>query len=130
MIGGIEIRIPSRVGDLSLEIAVRAIRQIWTDATYEDGLTGERYDRFEQIPFGGTEEIFVYRDPESANIWDSEGAVPEVSNTMIHLIHDDGWLTAVVDERTDEMNAIIATIESSLSDHYLSGRTISRSERR
>lgn len=115
MIGGIDIRIPSRMGDLSLEIAVRAIRQIWADAVYENGLTGEKYDRFEQIPFGCTEEIFVYRDRESASIWDIEGAVPEASNTMIHLIYDAGWLTAVVDERTEEMNAIIKAIESGLA---------------
>lgn len=116
MIGGIDIRIPSRMGDPSLEIAVRAIRQIWADAVFENGHTGEKYDGFEQIPFGCTEEIFVYRDRESASIWDAEGAVPEASNTMIHLIYDAGWVTAVVDERTDEMKVIIAAIESGLSD--------------
>ncbi len=39
---------------------------------------------------------------------------------MIHLIYDAGWLTAVVGERTDEMNTIIATIESGLSDYDFS----------
>jgi hypothetical protein len=35
---------------------------------------------------------------------------------MIHLIADRGWVTAVVDERTDEINEIIAAIEYRLSD--------------
>jgi hypothetical protein len=118
MIGGIDVRIPSKAGDLSLEVAVRAIRQVWHEAVFENGLTGERYDSFHEIPFGETEEIFVYRDIPSAAIWDAEGAIPEASNTMIHLIRDEGSVTAVVDERTDEMNAIIVAIESGLTDDY------------
>jgi hypothetical protein len=116
MLGGIDVRIPSKAGDHSLEFAVRAIRQAWPEAVFENGLTGEHYDSSREIPFRETEEIFVYRDAASAAIWDAEGAVPEASNAMIHLIADRGWVTAVVDERTDEINEIIAAIESRLSD--------------
>jgi hypothetical protein len=116
MIGGIDIRIPSKAGGLSLEVAVRAIRQDWPEAVFENGLTGERYATFGEIPFGEMEEIFVYRDPGSAKIWDAEGAIPEASNTMIHLIADEGWVTAVVDQKTAEMGSIIAAIESGLKD--------------
>lgn len=116
MMGGIDVRIPSKAGDLSLEVAVCAVRQSWPEAVFENGLTGEHYDSFRDIPFGEAEEIFVYRDATSAAVWDAEGAVAEASNTMIHLIADPGWVTAVVDERTDEMNAILAAIESRLSD--------------
>jgi hypothetical protein len=118
MIGGIDVRISSKVGDLSLEVAVRAIRQVWPAVVFENGLTGERYNSFREIPFGETEEVFVYRDMASAAIWDAEGAIPEASNRMIHLIHDEGLVTAVVDERTDEMNAIIAAMESGLTDDF------------
>jgi hypothetical protein len=116
MIGGIDVRIPTKAGGLSLEVAVRAIRQTWPEAVFENGLTGERYETFADIPFGEVEEIFVYRDPASAALWEAEGAIPEASNTMIHLIADPGWITAVVDERTDEMNEILAAIESGLTD--------------
>jgi hypothetical protein len=119
MIGGIDIHIPSKAGGLSIEVAARAIRQAWSGAVFENGITGDRYDRFGEIPFGDIEEIFVYRDAASAAIWDAEGAVPEAFNRMIHLIHDEGWVTAVVDERTDEMNEIIAAIKSSLTDEFL-----------
>jgi hypothetical protein len=119
MIGGIDVRIPSRAGDLSLEVAVRAIRQAWPRAVFENGLTGELYDSFQDIPFGATEEIFVYRDSDSAAIWDDEGAIPEAFNRMIHLIHDKGWVTAVVDERNDKTNELIAAIKSGLNDESL-----------
>jgi hypothetical protein len=118
MIGGIDVRIPSQAGGLSLEVAVLAIRQVWPEAVFENGLTGERYDPFAEIPFGEIEEIFVFRDPASAAIWDAEGAIPEASNTMIHLIADPGWVTAVVDERTDDMNEIIGAMESCLTNRF------------
>ena len=69
MIGGIDVRIPTRAGSLSAEISVRAIRQVWPLATFEDGLTGESYEQFRQIPFGELEEMFVYRDSSSARLW-------------------------------------------------------------
>jgi hypothetical protein len=119
MIGGIDIRIPSRAGDLSVEVAARAIRQAWPNATFEDGLTGDRYDHFWDIPFGETEELFVYRDPASAEIWDAEAATPDTSNRMVHIIADEGLITAVVDERTTEMEEIIAAIRSGLTDDLL-----------
>ena len=78
MIGGIDIPIPTTAGPNSIEVAVRAIRQKWPHAEYENGLTGERYSQFCQIPFGEIEEIFVYRDHESADLWEAEGAVPSL----------------------------------------------------
>jgi hypothetical protein len=119
MIGGIDVRIPSIADDLSLEVAVRAIRQVWPRAVFENGLTGERYDSFGEIPFGEVEEIFVYRDRAAAEIWDAQGAMPEASNTMIHLIADPGWVTAVVDQRTGEINEILAAIEYGLTHDTL-----------
>jgi hypothetical protein len=119
MIGGIDIPIPTRAGELAIEAAVRAIRQAWPNAVFENGTTGERYDHFREIPFGAVGEIFVYRDSASAEIWDAEGAIPDVHNTMIHLIADDELITAVVDERNVEMEEIIAAIRYGLSDDLL-----------
>ena len=57
-------------------------------------------------------ELFVYRDGRLADIWDEKGAIPEVSNTMVHILYDDGLITAVIDERDAKMNAIIDAIRS------------------
>ena len=62
MIGGIDVRIPSGAGPQSIEVAVRAIRQAWPGAVFENGNTAERYPFFRQIPFGAVDELFVYRD--------------------------------------------------------------------
>jgi hypothetical protein len=117
MIGGIDVQIPTRCGPpLSTEVAVRAIRQRWLDAEYENGATGERYSRFRLIPFGEIEEIFVYRDRHSADRWDTEGAIPGLRNTMIHIVAEMDLITVVVDLLDAVMDEIIAAIRSALGD--------------
>ncbi len=119
MIGGIDVRLSTMGGASSVEVAVRAIRQRWPVAVFENGITGERYERFEQIPFGEIEELFVYRDTDSADRWDAEGAIPAVYNTMMHLIPDEEILTVVVDEKDAEMDELLAAIMSGLRDEIL-----------
>lgn len=119
MIGGIDIRLPTRAGIESVEVAVRAIRQFWPQAVFEHGDTGERYNDFWQIPFGDVKELFTYRDRSVADVWDEKGAIPDVSNTMIHILYDEGLITAVIDEWTAEMEAIIDAIRSGLDDPIL-----------
>ncbi len=119
MIGGIDVRLPSRAGIESVEVAARAVRQLWPRAVFEHGDTGERYRYFRQIPFGEVRELFVYRDCGVADIWDEKGAIPEVSNTMVHVHYDDGLVTAVIDERDAEMETIIDAIRSGLNDSIL-----------
>jgi hypothetical protein len=114
MIGGIDVHIPTKAGALSLELAARAIRQRWPGAVLENGTTGQRYESFAEVPFEGLEELFVYRDPDAADLWDAEGATPAATNTMVHLLADEGTITAVVDERTPEMEAILTAIRSGL----------------
>lgn len=116
MIGGIDIEIWTRCGESSIEVAVRAIRQRWPHAEFENGLSGDKYHHFWQIPFGEIEEIFVYRDRDSADRWDRDGAIPEVYNTMIHIIADEELITLVVDERDALIEEIIAGISSALGD--------------
>ena len=79
---------------------------------------GRQIDEFWQVPFGELSEIFVYRDHAASQGWDEDGAVPELYNTMVHLIADDG-ITVVVDEKDIEMDQLIATISSALSDDIL-----------
>jgi hypothetical protein len=119
MIGGIDVHMPTTAGASAIEVAVRAIRLRWRGAMFENGITGERYDHFWQIPFGEIEELFVYRDSKSADIWDAEGAIPAVYNTMIHLISDADLLTVVVDEKDAAMEELLTAIKSGLRDEIL-----------
>ena len=116
MIGGIDIAIPTRAADMAVEVAVRAIRQFWPSAVFENGITGEGYNHFQEIPFGMIEELFVYRDDAAREQWDQQGAVPDDSNTMIHLVRDSDQITAVIDEKDDAMGRILGAIRSGLSD--------------
>jgi hypothetical protein len=128
MIGGIDIRLPSAIGPESMETAARAIRQLWPRAVFENGNTGEKYDDFGQIPFGVVEELFVYRDGAVAEIWEEKGAIPEVSNTMIHVIRDVGMITLVIDDRNAEMNAAIDAVRRAL-DSKIAGTASPESDK-
>lgn len=116
MIGGIDIELPTWASGSSLERAVLAIREFWPDAVFQEVLTGDRYDTFDQIPFAGKREIFVYRNPQVAKGWDAKGAVPSLYNTMVHLITDPGYLTVVVDKEDNFTRQLIDAIRSALRD--------------
>ena len=114
MVGGIDIQIATKRGTSSMEIAVRTIGERWQPAEFENGITGDRYHEFRQIPFGEIEEIFVYADHDSVERWDTEGATPANSNTMIHLVADEETLTLVIDERNAAMDEIIEAVALAL----------------
>jgi hypothetical protein len=116
MIGGIERRVPTRAGRSALEPAVRAVRQFWPKAVFENAETGDRYDEFWEVPLGRLDEIFVYRDAAAADGWEAEGAVPRLRNTMVHLIADEDAITVVVDEKDSFFAELIDTISSALGD--------------
>lgn len=118
MIGGFDIRIATEAGESALLAAYRAILQFWDHPVVENASTGGRYEgAFFDIPFDYLEEIFVYRDSNSADLWDEEGAVEGVQNTMIHLIAEPRLTTVVVDDPTDpEMSEVIAAIRSNLAN--------------
>jgi len=124
MIGGIDVRVPTLGAADALCVAVRAIRQSWPRAVFENGVTGERYDRFSQIPFGPIEELFVYRDSVAADAWDAQGATPALANTMVHIIADGDLMTLVVDDRDAAMNELIDAVQSAMTDniHFIPAR--------
>ena len=116
MIGGIDIQLRTAAGKESLEIAARAMAQLWPDAVFAHGETAEVYDDVWLVPFYELEEIFIYRDSHSAEVWLEKGAVPESLNHMVHLIYDPGLLTVVIDNRGFEMDAALDAIKSGLAD--------------
>jgi hypothetical protein len=120
MIGGVDVDIPTSAGPIALVTAVRAIRQVWRRAVFENATNGDGYPQFDDIPFGTLSELFIYRNKAAKQLWDDEGAVPEAYNTMIHLIADEGGLTAVVDDEVaDEIQNILGALRSLLADGVL-----------
>ncbi len=92
------------------------MRNAWPAAVFEDADTAERSPRYSDIAFGRTNELFVYRDVDAARAWDEHGAIPELANTMIHLLIGPSELTVVVDDpKTAEMRQILASIRDDLS---------------
>lgn len=115
MIGGVDIEIPTLAGRSSLDYCVRAILRFWPRPLFEDGDTGERFSEFRQLPVGNLRELLVYRDAETAAKWDALGAVPELQDTMVHLLSDEGYVTIVVDNpESDEMSRLLETLRTGL----------------
>jgi hypothetical protein len=105
--------------------AIRS-QPIWRfKASKPNGIAGERYSSFPEIPFGDLTELFVYRDSAAADLWDADGAVPIASNTMIHLIADGNSIAVVNDEKVAAMESVIDAIRSALSDEILGPELIS-----
>jgi hypothetical protein len=115
MIGGVESQVLTQTAD-ALEIGIRTIQRHWPKAVIENGETAERYHHVRDVPFGKMSELFVYRDAAAADRWDEDGAVPEVFNTMIHLLEDPGMLTIVVDEKDALMQEVVADITSAVNE--------------
>jgi hypothetical protein len=126
MIGGVDTDLPTRAGDRSLEVAVRAVRQHWPLAVFENPEKEGRYDYFWQIPFGSIREIFVYRDTVAADGWDARGAIPELYNTMVHVLASAKTVTVVVDVKDEPMMGLIADIASALRDEEILYLTVRR----
>jgi hypothetical protein len=119
MIGGVDIELRSMAGDLAVEVAVRAVRQHWPHAVFENPETAERYETFLEIPFGELNELFIYRDAAAADAWDAQGAVPELYNTMVHIVADPDTVTVVVDEKNSVIDELVGDISQALKDEIL-----------
>jgi hypothetical protein len=107
MIGGTDIIIPTRAGDVALDHCLRVIRRYWPQAVFEDAVTG---NRVELLPIGHLKEVFVHQNGAATQEWDEKGADPSLGNTMIHLLLAEGSVTVVMDDPEDE--AIRPLLES------------------
>lgn len=116
MIGGIDIRLATWSCGSPLERAVRVVRQFWPNAVFRNAITGDRFGGFDCVPFNQIMEIFVYRDSDAADGWEAEGAIPSLSNTMVHIIKDPGLLTIVLDEDDEFSRKLTRAISISLLD--------------
>jgi hypothetical protein len=110
MIGGNDIVIPAVGDSAALEACVRIVQRHWPRARFEDALTGEKYDRYEEIPLGRVREILAYPDADAQALWDADSP-DSPPNSMLHLILSPNFITAVLDDPTTaDMRSILETI--------------------
>jgi hypothetical protein len=114
VIGGNDIVFPA-VGDAAtLEGCARVVGRHWPDIRFEDAVTGDKYQRLADVPFGKVRELLAYRNAEAEAAWDADSPdSPE--NSMIYLIVRPEDLTVVLDNPDDaEMRSILDAIHDLL----------------
>lgn len=120
MIGGTDIVIPA-VGDpATLEACVRIVKRRWPHSRFEDADTGDKYDRYDDIPLGRVREIFAYADAQAEAAWDADS--PESPpNSMLYLILGPDSVTAVLDDpNTREMQVMLESMRNLMWERILS----------
>jgi hypothetical protein len=117
MIGGIDIVFPA-VGDAAtLEGCAPAVGQYWPNIRFEDAVTGDKYQRLADVPFGKVRELLAYCNADAEAAWDADRPdSPE--NSMIYLIVRPEDVTVVLDNPdTAEMRSILNAIHDGLCTH-------------
>ena len=114
-IGGIDILV---YGDIALDMATRLIVKQWPNAVYENAITGDFYDAYENVPFVKIKELFVYKDKSIFDLWESNVDLCTVlaseNNMMIYLLKGVDYLSLVCDERDDFINGIVESLNCPL----------------
>jgi hypothetical protein len=120
VIGGTDIIIPA-VGDPdTLDACVRVVRRRWPNARFEDAVTGEKYERYGDIPLGRVRELLAYPDSQAEAAWDS-GSPDTPPNSMLYLILSEGFVTVVLeDPEAADMQAVLESIRGIQRDRLLS----------
>jgi hypothetical protein len=112
MPGGTDIVIPAKGDPEALDACVRMIREYWPRATFENALTGEKYQHYAELPFGPLRELFVYPDAAAEKSWD-EGDTSAATNSMLYLILSPSHVTVIVDQpNTEEMRSVLKSINT------------------
>jgi hypothetical protein len=114
VIGGNDIVFPAFGDSAALEGCARIVGRHWQDIRFEDAVTGDKYPRLGDIPFGLVRELLAYPDADAEAAWDSDSPdSPE--NSMLYLIVRPQDITVVLDnENTPEMRSILASIRDFL----------------
>jgi hypothetical protein len=114
MIGGADIVFPSVADPAALAGCAGIVARFWRGARYEDAVTGDKFRRVADIPFGKVRELLAYPNAKAEAAWDTDDSdSPE--NSMLHLIARPGEITIVVDNpQTPEMQSIQRAIRTLL----------------
>ena len=110
MIGGNDVVFPG-VGDSdSMEACARIVGRYWPEIRFEDAITGDKYQRLADIPFGKVRELLAYPNAAAEAAWDSDRSdSPE--NSMLYLIVRPEDVTVVLDNpRTEMMQSLLNAI--------------------
>lgn len=114
MIGGTD-QVFKAIGDsASLEACARIIRKRWPLVRFEDAVTGDKYARLNDIPFGAVKELLAYPNQEAEDSWDADSPdSPE--NSMLNIIVRETDITVVLDNpHTADMQFILEGIHGAL----------------
>jgi hypothetical protein len=114
MIGGNDIVFPA-VGDAAaLEACARIVRRRWRNVRFEDAITGVKYQRLSDIPFGKVWELLAYPNADAEAAWDADSP-DSLENSMLYLIARPEDITVVIDNPdTAEMRSILDAIRDLL----------------
>ena len=117
MIGGNDIVFKAVDSAASLEACGRIIGKRWPLARFEDAVTGDKYSRLADVPFGLVKELLAYPSKEAEASWDADRPdSPE--NSMLYVIARENDITLVLDNPdTADMRYIVKGIRSMLWGH-------------
>jgi hypothetical protein len=114
MIGGNDIVIRSVGDSASLEACARIIRRCWPHVRFEDAVTGEKYARMTDVPFGTVRELLAYPSEEAEACWDAD-RTDSPENSMLYIIARENDVTVVLDNPgTADMQLILEGIHGVL----------------
>jgi hypothetical protein len=118
VIGGNDIVFPA-VGDpASLEACARIVGRHWPNIRFEDAITGDKYQRLGDIPFGRVRELLAYPNADAEAAWDADSP-DSAKNSMLYLIVRPEDLTVVLDDpSTAEMQSILNAIRTLLKTGF------------
>lgn len=114
MIGGYDIVIPAVGDSAAMDACARIVQRHWPNVRFEDAITGDKYLRLSDIPFGKVRELLAYRDDKAEAGWDADSPdSPE--NSMLNLIVTPNDITVVLDNPdAADVRSILHSIQGML----------------
>src|SRR5712692_6293651 len=110
MIGGTDIVIPAIGGPAALDACARVVKYCWPEARFEDAITGDKYQRYADIPFGRVQELLAYVNAQAEAAWDADRP-DSPPNSMLYLIPSPLSVTVVMDDpNAPDMQALLESI--------------------
>src|SRR4029077_4494520 len=118
VIGGYDIVFPAVGDSAALEACARIIGRHWPQARFEDAITGDKYQRLGDIPFGRVRELLAYPNADAEAAWDADSP-DSAENSMLYLIVRPEDLTVVLDNpNTAEMQSLLNAIRDLLKTGF------------
>lgn len=126
LISGIDnvLRVPTPTRGTSQDRALEFFAARWPNCVVETDelpLAVRPSDANFRHQLSVAQELFIYPTAEAAASWNEDGATPENSNQMIHLLFTapdplraESMITAVIGDRTPEMEQLVEDLRRTL----------------